>query len=182
MSSERETIFLGVGAGAATFKAVALASLLAQSDLRVRVLLTPASQEFVRPLQFAAVTGEPVAADTMALDEDGAAAHLAPADAAAFVVAPATADLIARLAHGLGGDAVSLGALSAPELRFFCPAMNDKMWNNGFVAENVQRLERAGWRRIGPEVGRLAEGYEAAGRMTEPEDIRAAVLAALEAR
>ncbi len=113
------------------------------------------------------------------MDPDGIATHLKPAMAAAFIVVPATADLIARLALGLAGDAVSLGALSAPELRFFCPSMNDRMWNNPLVQANVQRLEGAGWQRIGPDFGQLAEGYEGDGRMSEPERILEVVVAAL---
>ena len=172
-------IFLGVGGGAAVFKAVALASQLRQRDLEVRVLMTEAACAFVKPLSFAAVTGSQVTTDTRAVDPDGIATHLKPAMAAAFIVVPATADLIARLALGLAGDAVSLGALSAPELRFFCPSMNDRMWNNPLVQANVQRLEGAGWHRIGPDFGQLAEGYEGDGRMSEPERILEVVVAAL---
>ena len=179
MSEVGKTVFLGVGAGAATFKAVALASLLARAGLVVRVLMSEASTKFVAPLSFTAVTGQPVVADSTAVDPDGVATHLKTAGAAAFVVVPATADLIARLAYGHAPDAVTLGALSAPEPRFFCPAMNDRMWSNELVQENVKRLESAGWRRIGPVVGRLAEGYDALGRMSEPEEILEVVLEAL---
>lgn len=178
--TRRKLVFLGVGAGAAAFKAVALASLLARHGVRVRTLMSRDACSFIGPLSFRAVTGEEVVVEPTAVDSDGKPAHLAPAGADAFVLAPATADMIGRIAHGLAFDAVSLGALSAPDLRFFCPAMNDSMWENPFVQENVKRLETAGWQRIGPVVGRLAEGYEGAGRMTEPEEILAVVSRALE--
>ena len=170
MTDKRE-IVLGVGAGAACFKAVAVASLFTQHGYSVRTVMTPDAHSFVTPLSFVAVTGNSTVDSSTSVDDDGMASHLKPAAAAAFVVAPATADLIARLAHGFAGDAVSLAALSAPELKFFCPAMNDRMWSNPAVQSNVARLEELGWRRIGPTFGRLAEGYEGEGRMTEPEEI-----------
>lgn len=169
---------MGVGAGAATFKAVALASLLARRDLRVRVLMTQASLAFATPLAFTAVTGEDVVTTATHVDADGVATHLRVAESDALVIVPATADLIAKVAHGFGDDAVTLGALCAPDVRLFCPAMNDRMWHNAVVAENVARLEASGWQRIGPVHGRLAEGYDADGRMAEPEAIVEAVVAA----
>lgn len=164
-------VYLGVGAGAATFKAVALASLLTREGLEVRVVMSQDARAFVAPLSFVAVTGRPVVESSLSVDPDGVGSHLKPADASAFVLVPATANLIARVSHGFASDAVSLAALSAPEARFFCPAMNDRMWENPLVEENVARLEKAGWTRIGPEFGRLAEGYEGEGRMSEPEVI-----------
>ncbi len=173
-------IHLGVGAGAATFKAVAFASLARRAGLDVHVTMTQAACAFVAPLSFTAVTNGPVVTDTTAVDAHGVGAHLAPAHTAALVLLPATADLIAHVAHGFGSDAVSLAAISAPKLRFFCPAMNDRMWDNPIVQDNVARLHTFGWRQIGPEVGRLAEGYEAAGRLTEPDEVLRIVMAALD--
>lgn len=176
---EQPEVVLGVGGGAASFKAVALASLLRQAGFSVRTLLGRGGRAFLEPLSFTAVTGRAPIESTSAVDADGVASHLKPADAIAFVVAPATGDMIAKIAHGHGDCAVSLGALSACEHRFFCPAMNDRMWRNPFVQENVARLEERGWQRIGPETGPLAEGYEAVGRMTEPADILMSILDAL---
>ena len=104
MSPKQKTVCLGVGAGVAAFKAVALASLLTRHGLQVRVMMTEAAQEFVAPLSFTAVTGQTVITDSLSMDPDGVASHLKPAQADAFVVAPATADLIARLALGLASD------------------------------------------------------------------------------
>lgn len=172
-------IVLGVGGGAATFKAVALASLCAQAGFSVRTLLGHGGRAFVEPLAFTAVTGREPIESTRAVDPDGVASHLRTADAVGFVLVPATGDMLAKIAHGHGDCPVSLGALSAGEHRFFCPAMNDRMWQNVFVQENVTRLEGAGWRRIGPVKGPLAEGYEAVGRMTEPADILVDILRVL---
>ncbi|MFQ5505108.1 MAG: flavoprotein [Planctomycetota bacterium] len=174
-----ELVHLGVGAGAATFKAVALASLLAREGFEVRVVMSQDARAFVAPLSFVAVTGNAVVESSLSVDPDGTGSHLKSAAASAFVLVPATANLIARVAHGFGSDAVSLAALSAPEPRFFCPAMNDRMWQNPLVQENVVRLEKVGWKRIGPEFGRLAEGYEGQGRMSEPEAILAVLLESL---
>jgi phosphopantothenoylcysteine decarboxylase/phosphopantothenate--cysteine ligase len=179
MSEAAKTVVLGVGAGAASFKAVALASLLTRAGISVRVLMSEASQAYVLPLSFRAVGCREVVTTVTAVDADGVASHLKVAAAAALVVAPATADLIAKLVVGLAGDAVTLGALASPGLRFFCPAMNDHMWNNPIVQDNVRRLEQHGWRRIGPVFGRLAEGYAGDGRMSEPEEILEAVLSAI---
>lgn len=172
-----QTIILGIGAGAACFKAVSVASLLTQAGFDVRVFMSRDATAFVGPLSFAAVTGNPVVDSVQSVEDDGVGSHLL--QASAFVLVPATAGLIARVAHAMANDAVSLAALSAPEQRFFCPAMNDRMWTNSLVQANVTRLEQAGWARIGPEVGRLAEGYEGAGRMSEPEAIVDVVATAL---
>ena len=82
----------------------------------------------------------------------------------------------------MADDAVTLAALCAPALKFFCPAMNDLMWANPMVRRNVGILEEHGWRRIGPEKGRLAEGYVGHGRMAEPEKILEQLRAALQSR
>ena len=179
MSAER-VVFVGVGAGAATFKAVALASKLRQAGLKVRVLMTPGALEYVKPLSFEAVTGIAPVTTVHSIEDDGIATHLKSAEAAAFVVLPATASLIGALAHGLAGDPVSLAALSACDRRYFCPAMNDRMWKNPIVQNNIATLETHGWTRIGPETGMLAEGYEAIGRMCEPEAIAERILGSLE--
>jgi phosphopantothenoylcysteine decarboxylase / phosphopantothenate---cysteine ligase len=172
----RGQIQLCVGAGVATFKAVALASKLRQEGFLVRVAMSHAALEFVEPLSFRAVCGGPVVTTSTSMDPDGHASHLRSGESRALVLLPATADLIGKVAHGLADDAASLAALCAPDQRLFCPAMNDHMWRNPFVQENVARLEKAGWERLGPVDGMLGEGYPAIGRMIEPEEILARVL------
>ena len=174
---DRGWIQLCVGAGAATFKAVALASKLCQEGFAVRVAIGRAGLEFVQPLSFEAVGAGPIVTSSTAMDADGHASHLRAGEARALVILPATADLMAKVAHGIADDAPSLAALCAPEQKLFCPAMNNHMWSNVFVQENVKRLEEAGWERVGPVEGMLGEGYAAIGRMVEPEEILERVLA-----
>lgn len=173
----RGQIQLCVGAGAATFKAVALASKLRQEGFAVRVAMSRAAQEFVRPLAFEAVCGGPVVTESTSTDADRYASHLRAYESRALVLLPATADLLGKVANGLADDAASLAALCAPQVRLFCPAMNELMWSNPLVQANVTRLEDAGWERVGPVSGMLGEGYEGIGRMVEPEEILARVLA-----
>ncbi len=164
-------IILGVGGGIACFKAVLLASQLTQKGFEVFPFLTSAAQKFVQALSFEGVTKKHAVLDHLTVDERGVSATLFAGEADAMIIAPATADLIGKIAGGLGGDAVTLAALVAPEHRFFCPAMNDRMWGNPIVQKNVRILEENHWKRIGPEDGHLAEGYSAPGRMAEPTTI-----------
>ena len=171
-------IALGIGAGAASFKAVALGSMLRKAGYDVRCYLTPDAQHFVTPLSLRTVTHGPVICDVRSIEGDGPS-HLLSAKSDVFVVVPATADLIAKLANGFGSDPVCLAALSVQGPRLFAPAMNEQMWQNPFVQENSARLEAHGWKRIGPEHGSLAEGYSGHGRMSEPESILAEIEKAL---
>ncbi len=175
-------IVLGVGGGIACFKSVMLASQLTQKGFEVFPFLTPAAQKFVQALSFEGVTQNHAALDHLRVDARGVSTSLFAAEADAMVIAPATADLIGKIALGLAGDVVTLAALVAPKLRFFCPAMNDRMWENPIVQKNVILLEEYGWKRIGPEEGHLAEGYSAPGRMAEPETILSCILERLGAR
>jgi phosphopantothenoylcysteine decarboxylase/phosphopantothenate--cysteine ligase len=176
----KANILLGVGGGIAAFKAAALASQLVQRGYAVRVAMTAGALEFVGPKTFAGLTGRPVILSSTQIDPDGAAPHIAATrDADLMIIAPATADLLARLAAGLCSDPVSLAAIACRCPRLLCPAMNDAMWQNAIVARNVQTLRGSGFEILGPTEGHLAEGYEAIGRMVEPQDIAAAVEARL---
>jgi phosphopantothenoylcysteine decarboxylase/phosphopantothenate--cysteine ligase len=176
----KKRIVLGVGGGIACFKAVMLASQLTQKGIEVFSFLTPAAQAFVQALSFEGVTKSPAITDHLQVDSRGISVTLIAGEVDAMIIAPATADLIGKIAAGFGGDPVSLAALVAPEQRFFCPAMNDRMWKNPLVQRNVRILEDAGWERIGPEEGHLAEGYSAPGRMAEPETILGLILKSLD--
>ncbi len=176
MSGGRGEVLLGVGGGAACFKSVALASALAAEGFAVRTCLTAAAEAFVRPLSFQAVTGGPVVTSSLAVEPDGGASHIAAGGCVLMVVAPATADLLAKLALGFAGDAVTLAALCQRGPRILCPAMNDRMWESPPVRRNLERLREDGWEILGPVEGRLAEGYSARGRMVEVETILERVL------
>ena len=178
-------ILIGVSGGIAAYKAASVVSALKQAEHDVQVAMTPAACKFVTPLTFAALSQKEVRTELFPenpADRSGIFPHLYPStEADLFAVLPATADIIAKLAHGFGDDIVSAAALSLSKncVKIFCPAMNSQMWENPAVQENVQKLEARGWRRIGPAVGRAACGSAGAGRMSEPAEIIEAINRAL---
>ena len=172
-------ILVGVTGGIAAYKAADLVSLLAQEGAAVSVVMTEHATRFVGPLTFQALSRRPVYTDLFA---EGAyeADHIALADRAeAAVVAPATANVIGKLAAGIADDLLStvLVALRVPAI--LAPAMNEAMWNHQAVQANVETLRRRGVRFVGPEEGRLACGTEGPGRMAEPQTILDAVIQTL---
>ena len=168
------------GGSIAVWKACDLVSKLVQQGHTVDVVMTEAAQRFVRPLSFAALTHRPVFTDGSWFEGDGAARS--PADhlhatelADLVVVAPCTANLIGKFAHGIADDIVSTTVLGAACPVLIAPAMNTRMWVNPRVQANMERLESDGFLRIGPADGYLAEGGAGPGRMTEPEIILAEI-------
>ncbi len=177
-----KTILVGISGGVAAYKALDVVSALRKQGHRVHVVMTDAATQFVTPTTFAAVSGHPVAhsmwPDPSAPTLEGQYPHLYPAtEADLFLLLPATANTISKLAHGEGSDLLSTCALSLPPHchKIFCPSMNVEMWNNVFVQENVHRLEHEGWLRLGPESGHLACGMTGAGRLKEPAEILAEI-------
>jgi phosphopantothenoylcysteine decarboxylase/phosphopantothenate--cysteine ligase len=178
------TILIGVCGGIAAYKVASVTSALKKSDCNVHVAMTTAAQEFVRPLTFSALSGHPVLTEAFPQTASGRESypHLYPAtEADAFILAPATANSIAKIANGIGDELVSTCALSLPANchRYFCPAMNSEMWNQPSVRANVARLLELGWIQLGPAAGLLACGVVGPGRMLEPETITERVLADL---
>ncbi|MGE3165194.1 MAG: flavoprotein [Planctomycetota bacterium] len=167
------TITLGVTGGVAAYKTVGLASLWTQRGARVRVLMTPAATRFVTPLTFQSVTRQPVLTDIWhAIDtRDQRPDHIEGEEAAVFVVAPATADFLARAAHGFANDIVCLSLLAFVGPVVIAPAMNDRMWANVAVQENVETLARRGVEIVPPGHGHLACGAVGAGRLAPEVDI-----------
>jgi len=175
-------IILGVGGGIAAYKSAELARTLVQRDLRVQVVMTGGAQEFVRPLTFATLTGRKVitsifssgsAEDTLS----SAVEHIGVAqDNDLLVVAPATADLLAKFAHGLADDFLSTLYLAFTGRVVLAPAMNTNMWLHAATQSNVETLRRRGHRFVEPESGFLACGMVGPGRLAEPDRIAAAVL------
>jgi phosphopantothenoylcysteine decarboxylase/phosphopantothenate--cysteine ligase len=168
-------IALGVGAGIAAYKACELASRLTQDGHEVFVLLTPAACEFVTPLTFSALTHRPVA--VRVTDEPlGPLSHVTLAHTAELLlIAPLTADLMARLANGRADDMLTAVYLGARCPVLAAPAMESEMWEHPAVRRHRDRLLADGVRLIGPASGRLASGAVGAGRMADPADIREAV-------
>jgi phosphopantothenoylcysteine decarboxylase/phosphopantothenate--cysteine ligase len=178
MALHGRRVLLCVGGGIAAYKACELARLLVKAGAQVRVAMTAAAQRFVSPLTFQALTGSPVAADLFSAEQELAAGHIALADwADVAVVAPATANLLARLRMGQGDDA-ACAALLAIDVRkwLLAPAMNEKMWASPAVQENLAVLRQRGARVVGPAVGEMAErSHVGPGRLSEPSEIVAAL-------
>jgi phosphopantothenoylcysteine decarboxylase/phosphopantothenate--cysteine ligase len=169
-------ILLAAGASAALHKACDLASTLAQDGHQVRCLLTPRAAELVRPQLFEALTGEAAFVTEFGPERRTGMDHIELARwAEVYLVAPATADLVARLALGLADDLVTTVALALPPgvARFLCPAMNPHMLAAPPLARHLIQLARDGWTVIEPEAGRLACGDEGRGRLAEPAEIAA---------
>jgi phosphopantothenoylcysteine decarboxylase/phosphopantothenate--cysteine ligase len=174
-------ILLAAGASAALHKACDLASTLAQDGHQVRCLLTPRAAELVHPQLFEALTGEAAFVREFGDARRSGMDHIELARwAEAFLVAPATADLVARLALGLADDLVTTVALALPPgvPRLLCPAMNPHMLAAAPIARHLTQLGRDGWELIEPDAGRLACGDEGRGRLAEP----AAIVARLRQR
>lgn len=176
-------VLVGITGGVAAYKAADIVSQLVKSNCDVRVIMTDASTKFVAPLTFAALTQQKVLTsifpDTSSGGMDVIYPHLYPAtEADAFVVVPATADIIGKMAHGSGDNIVSCSALSLKSdcKRIFCPAMNFQMWENRMVQDNVRKLLHYGWHQVGPEEGRLACGTTGYGRLSAPSVISQIVL------
>jgi phosphopantothenoylcysteine decarboxylase/phosphopantothenate--cysteine ligase len=173
-------IVLGVSASAACYKACTLASRLTQEGFTVDVVLTPHAAQLIAPRLFSALTGRPALVDEFAAESSEAMAHIALADRAALLlVAPATAATIAKFAHAQADDLLSTLALALrPETpRWIAPAMNPRMFLHPGVQENLRTLAAQGWRQLEPEAGWLACGDRGPGRMLEPEQIAALVVA-----
>ena len=166
-------VILGVTGGIACYKAITLARLLSQAGAVVDVLMSRAAREFVGPITFESVTGRPVAPDI--LDAGHALAHIRLAKEAELVlVAPATADLLARAAQGRADDQLTAVLLATRAPVLLAPAMNDGMWSHGAVQQNTNALRALGYTVLEPEVGPLAFGEGVGpGRMPEPETLMA---------
>ncbi len=168
-------VVLGVSGGIACYKSCFLARRLTEAGATVDVALTAAAAEFVRPVTFEALTGRPVL--TSLWERGRALAHIDLAkDPDLVIVAPATANILARAAMGMADDLLTALLLArADRLVLAAPAMNDAMYANPATTANLKALTQRGWHFIGPEIGALAEGpSERPGRMSEPEAIFAA--------
>nr|WP_156157942.1 bifunctional phosphopantothenoylcysteine decarboxylase/phosphopantothenate--cysteine ligase CoaBC [Paenibacillus sp. VKM B-2647] len=167
-------IVLGVCGGIAAYKAAALCSKLTQAGADVRVIMTKSATQFVAPLTFQTLSRNPVHVDTFAEKDASVVAHIDLADHAdLFVIAPATANLIGKLALGLGDDMLSTTLLATTAPIFVAPAMNVHMYENAATQQNMATLRNRGVRFIEPGVGQLACGYVGRGRLEEPEAIMA---------
>ena len=167
------TVVLGVTGGIAAYKAIQVARDLARMEASVEVVLTPAALEFVQPLSFEALTGRAARSDLYTPGDPLVHIRLARA-ADLVVVAPATANFLARAAAGMADDLLTAILLATRAPVLLCPAMNDAMFGHPLTAANLARLAAAGYHTAGPAVGPLAWGEgEGPGRLLEPEEILA---------
>jgi phosphopantothenoylcysteine decarboxylase/phosphopantothenate--cysteine ligase len=179
---------LGVGGGIAAYKSAELARALMERGYSVEVVMTAAAQEFVRPLTFAALTGRKVVTGLFggASSEEtlsSAIEHIRVAqENQILVIAPATADLLAKLAHGLADDFLTTTYLAFTGPVVLAPAMNTNMWNHAATQENLRILRERGHRIVEPDEGVLACGMVGPGRLAEPERIVEAVVSAVSVR
>src|SRR6202166_2942159 len=179
-------IALGVSGGIAAYKAAEIVRLLQDRGVRVQVVMTRAAQEFIRPLTFAALSGEKVITDMFAAGAsehpniDSAVEHIAVAQSIdALLVAPATADILAKFAQGIASDFLTTLYLATTAPVLIAPAMNVNMWNHPATQANLRVLEERGAKIIAPGSGYLACGMTGGGRLADVETIAAAVLLAL---
>ncbi len=177
-------VMVGVSGGVAAYKAVELVRSLQRHALEVRVTMTQAATRFVQPLTFAAISGHRVMTSLWEMpgevDDAAPIDHIAEAQwADLLVVAPATADILARFAHGIADDFLTTMYLATPAPVVVAPAMNSVMWEHAATQANVDTLRQRGVRIVEPDAGQLACGMVGPGRMAEPEQIANAVLNSL---
>ncbi|GIO21915.1 bifunctional phosphopantothenoylcysteine decarboxylase/phosphopantothenate--cysteine ligase CoaBC [Oceanobacillus sp. J11TS1] len=172
----QKKILLGVSGGIAVYKASALASKLTQLGAEVKVLMTENAAEFVTPLTFQALTRNPVYTDTFDEKNPKKIAHIDLADWADIaIIAPATANIISKLAHGQADDMLSTTMLATQADVYIAPAMNVHMYEHPAVIQNMKQLENWGYHFIEPGDGYLACGYVGRGRLEEPAEIISAI-------
>jgi phosphopantothenoylcysteine synthetase/decarboxylase len=170
----KKSVILGVTGSIAAHKAADLASLLTKAGCEVRVVMTADAQRFITPLPFKTLTRRPVVTDLYDEDEGGKPTHISLADEAdLFLVAPATANVLAKMANGIADDALTCIALALnPQAKILiAPAMNGKMWLHAATQANVATLKKRGAEFIGPDAGMLSCGYEGVGRLWPVEQI-----------
>ena len=180
MQLKGKTVLLGVTGGIACYKSANLASALVKQGANVQVVMTRNATEFIGPHTFESLTGNRVSVDTFDRNYQFQVEHIALADQADLVlVAPATANVLAKLAHGLADDMLTTTILACNCPKIAAPAMNTKMYENPVTQDNLDILRKYGWEIVEPASGRLACGAVGKGKMPEPEDLLECVLHAL---
>jgi phosphopantothenoylcysteine decarboxylase/phosphopantothenate--cysteine ligase len=176
-------VLLIISGGIAAYKSLELIRRLRERDVYVRVVMTQAAQQFITPLAAGAIAGERVFTDLFDQTQEFDVGHIRLArECDLIIVAPATADIMAKMANGLANDLASAVLLATDKPVLMAPAMNPKMWSNVATQRNLATLQADGLRFIGPNAGEMAEsGERGVGRMAEPEEIRDAALALLTA-
>lgn len=172
MSIRDKNIVLGITGGIAAYKACELTRLMVKSGANVNVIMTKGAAEFVTPLTLQTLSRNPVHTDLFSLTQEAEVGHISLADKAdLFVIAPATANVIGKIANGIADDLLTTSIMATKVPVLLAPAMNCNMYENPIVQENMNKLKGYGYHFIDSETGELACGYEGKGRMAEPADI-----------
>ncbi len=166
-------IVLGVCGGIAAYKAAELVRLYVKAGANVSVVMTAAAQQFITPLTFQTLSGRPVHSELFSLLQEQDIGHISLADRAdLLVIAPATANLIGKLAAGIADDLLTTTVMACKAPVLLVPAMNSNMWENPICRRNVAQLQQCGYQVMEPATGMLACGWEGQGKMPEPQAIR----------
>ena len=177
----KKTVILGVTGGISAYKAADITSKLVQAGAKVEVVMTEAATRFITPLTLRSISGSPVAVDMFAPAANYRSMHISLAEAADVVlIAPATANTIAKLAHGIADNLLTCVVLATKAPVVIAPAMNDNMYQNRITQENISKLKARGFVTIDPEEGRLLSGKIGKGRLADSEKIIAAVEKAMD--
>ena len=173
---EGKTVVVGLSGGIACYKAAELVRALVKAGAQVRAMMTPGAQHFITPLTLQTLSGHPVATNTFDLTQESQIGHIQLADAAdAIVIAPATANVIGKIANGIGDDVLTTVLLATRAPVVIAPAMNVNMYENPIVQGNLSRLRAAGFHIVEPGEGFLACGWEGKGRLADLDVLLAAI-------
>lgn len=169
---KHKEIILGVAGSIAAYKAVQLTGDFLKKDIEVTVVMTENAMRFVTPLTFETISRRPVISELQCDPASRVAEHVSLADqCSVLVIAPASANIIGKIASGIADDILSTTALSFSGPIVIAPAMNTVMWQNSIVQQNVEKLRELNYIFVGPEKGRLADGRSGAGRFAETDKI-----------
>ncbi len=167
-----QCVILGVTGGIAAYKAAELLRLLVKAGAEVHVVMTRSAQEFIAPLTFQTLSGNPVHTELFSLIQEQEIGHISLADRADLVlIAPATANLIGKVANGIADDLLTTTIMATRAKVLFAPAMNSNMWENPVYQENQAKLEGLGYHFIEPAYGELACGWQGQGKLPDPQEI-----------
>lgn len=167
-----KTVLLGITGSIAAYKACEIISLLKKESLDVQVVLTKEGREFITPLTLQTLSQNRVVTEMFELPSEWDVVHTTLADKADLVmIAPATANIIGKLANGICDDLLSCAVIAAKAPVLIAPAMNENMYKHKTVQDNIARLKKIGYKFVGPDWGRLACGYEGMGHIAEVSDI-----------
>lgn len=176
-SLENKNILLVISGGIAAYKSLELIRLIRKSGGRVRCILTKGGAEFITPLSVSSISGEQTYTDLWSLKDETEMGHIRLSrEADLIIIAPASANMIAKLANGIADDLASTALLAANKPILLAPAMNHEMWNNPATQDNIAKLRERGYLQVGPTEGEMACNEFGLGRMSEPSDILNSIL------